>query len=234
MKEHYKKTETDDLVEIAEDEEMTTENENAIHIKDIKYPLPPGQWRKGVDCSQSKNIFLRFATYADKKPHNAEKMSDYYKKYGNPNFGGERGLISQSRKRIYKQMNRSSESATESKPKGKNPWGDLCHTWGVNDSVEAEFVPRMSSPPREPVMRSSVRDRLGVKIPRFEKEDSPESKSSDEESNSESDSDENWKGKSKVLRMRMHADDEEVKIKKKRAKVEPKSVIIKNKMKILI
>lgn len=63
-------------------------NENCINIKDIDYPLPPGIWRKGVDYPKSKGIFLRFATRMDKKPANAEKRSEYYKKYGNPNFGG--------------------------------------------------------------------------------------------------------------------------------------------------
>lgn len=62
--------------------------ENCISIKDIDYPLPPGIWRKGADYPKSKGIFLRFATRMDKKPANAEKKSEYYKKYGNPNFGG--------------------------------------------------------------------------------------------------------------------------------------------------
>jgi len=62
--------------------------ENFINIKDIDCPLPPGIWRKGIDYPKSKGIFLRFATRMDKKQANAEKMSEYYKKYGNPNFGG--------------------------------------------------------------------------------------------------------------------------------------------------
>lgn len=62
--------------------------ENDISIKDIDYPLPPGIWRKGVDYPKSKGIYLRFATKMDRKQVNAEKLSEYYKKYGNPNFGG--------------------------------------------------------------------------------------------------------------------------------------------------
>lgn len=68
--------------------------ENFINIKDIDYPLPPGIWRKGIDYPKSKGIFLRFATRMDKKQANAEKMSEYYKKHGNPNFGGKRNLFS--------------------------------------------------------------------------------------------------------------------------------------------
>lgn len=70
------------------DADKDGKEENCINIKDIKYPLPPGIWRKGVECPKSKEIFLRFATRMDKKPANAEKKSEYYKKYGNPNFGG--------------------------------------------------------------------------------------------------------------------------------------------------
>lgn len=80
----------DYTVEMVEDNETVTKSieEGYISIKDINCPLPPGLWRKGIDYPKSKAIFLRFATRADKKQPNAEKMSEYYKKYGNPNFGG--------------------------------------------------------------------------------------------------------------------------------------------------
>lgn len=81
----------DYTIEMVEDNEtINTKSieEDYISIKDINYPLPPGLWRKGIDYPKSKAIFLRFATRADKKQPNAEKMSEYYKKYGNPNFGG--------------------------------------------------------------------------------------------------------------------------------------------------
>lgn len=83
----------DDTVKADEENESinTDKNgkeDNCISIKDIDYPLPPGIWRKGIDYPKSKGIYLRFATKADKKQVNAEKRSEYYKKYGNPNFGG--------------------------------------------------------------------------------------------------------------------------------------------------
>lgn len=81
----------DYTVEMVEDNETVNTKsieEGYISIKDINCPLPPGLWRKGIDYPKSKAIFLRFATRADKKQPNAEKMSEYYKKYGNPNFGG--------------------------------------------------------------------------------------------------------------------------------------------------
>lgn len=70
------------------DVDKNEKKENCISIKDIDCPLPPGVWRKGIDYPKSKGILLRFATRADKKQVNAEKKSNYYKKYGNPNFGG--------------------------------------------------------------------------------------------------------------------------------------------------
>lgn len=85
-------TNDDSIVEMDEDHEITNTTketgEDYISIKDINCPLPPGLWRKGINYPKSKAIFLRFATRADKKQPNAEKMSEYYKKYGNPNFGG--------------------------------------------------------------------------------------------------------------------------------------------------
>ena len=63
-------------------------NENVIHIKDIRCPLPPGIWRKGRDYMESRNIFLRFATRSDKKPLHGEKMSESYRKHGHSKYGG--------------------------------------------------------------------------------------------------------------------------------------------------
>lgn len=89
----------EDTARIADEEHEsndTDENgrkDNCISIKDIDYPLPPGIWRKGIDYPKSKGIFLRFATRSDKKQVNAEKKSEYYKKYGNPNFGGKCNFV---------------------------------------------------------------------------------------------------------------------------------------------
>lgn len=83
----------DDIAEENESIDMDKKKENCISIKDIDCPLPPGIWRKGIDYPKSKGIFLRFATRADKKHVNAEKKSNYYKKYGNPNFGGKRNFV---------------------------------------------------------------------------------------------------------------------------------------------
>ncbi|GFQ99886.1 nuclear cap-binding protein subunit 3 [Trichonephila clavata] len=65
----------------------------------VEVPVPPGYWRLGLPHSKTKAILLRFATKDDKKLPGAEKRSRYYQTYGNPNYGGLKGLISSSRKR---------------------------------------------------------------------------------------------------------------------------------------
>jgi len=89
------------------DVDKNGKEENSISIKDIDCPLPPGVWRKGIDCPKSKGIFLRFATRTDKKQVNAEKKSNYYKKYGNPNFGGKHNFKYSEIKSGFRIMGRS-------------------------------------------------------------------------------------------------------------------------------
>ncbi|XP_063972318.1 nuclear cap-binding protein subunit 3-like isoform X3 [Diachasmimorpha longicaudata] len=187
-----------------------------INVKDIECPLPPGVWRKGVDSIKSKAIFLRFATRNDKKQPRAEKISEYYKKYGNPNFGGMRGILTESRKRQYKQIRtgkprKMSETLeNEEKDMGKNPWGELSEKWGAHEDVEDMYIKRGVSERPE---RGTVKERLGLKPTREMRTEATSSKNSEG-----SDSEEEWAKRSKIPRMRMHADDEEEKVKKKKLK----------------
>ncbi|XP_078044522.1 uncharacterized protein LOC144473998 isoform X1 [Augochlora pura] len=195
-----------------------------ISIKDIDCPLPPGLWRKGINYPKSKAIFLRFATRADKKQPNAEKMSDYYKKYGNPNFGGIKGILTESRKRMYKQIRQSKKRFKEEVPEDskdmkrvKNPWGALSESWGLNDFVEDDFGTKHDQKDQG----RSVKERLGLKYPAKE----PAPVEEEQESSESSDSENDWCKRNKVLRMRMHADDEEEKIHKKRAKIRQQTLL---------
>ncbi|KYQ53902.1 Uncharacterized protein C17orf85 like protein [Trachymyrmex zeteki] len=207
----------DDTVKADEENESinTDKNgkeDNCISIKDIDYPLPPGIWRKGIDYPKSKGIYLRFATKADKKQVNAEKRSEYYKKYGNPNFGGLKGILTESRKRMYKQIKQNKcESLDEDQDQTKNPWGALSETWGSNEIVENDFLPRNGVRDQG----RSIKERLGLKC----SEKDVVAEESGEASSSDSDSDESWCKRSKIPRMRMHADDEEEKVQKRRAKL---------------
>lgn len=201
--------------DVSVDADKNGGQDNCISIKDIDYPLPPGIWRKGVDYPKSKGIFLRFATRADKKQINAEKKSEYYKKHGNPNFGGLKGILTESRKRMYKQIKQSRRKSSSDDDKDqnqtKNPWGALSETWGLNDVVEDDFLPKNGVRDQG----RSIKERLGLKYP--EKDTVPAEESG--EASSSSDSDENWCKRSKIPRMRMHADDEEEKVQKRRAKL---------------
>uniref|UniRef100_A0A8C4NM03 Nuclear cap-binding protein subunit 3 n=1 Tax=Eptatretus burgeri TaxID=7764 RepID=A0A8C4NM03_EPTBU len=53
------------------------------------------------NSTNQRPMLLRFATQADKKELGAARRSRYYLKYGNPNYGGMRGLLSSSWKRRY-------------------------------------------------------------------------------------------------------------------------------------
>ncbi|KYM76321.1 Uncharacterized protein C17orf85 [Atta colombica] len=216
----------DDTVKADEENESINadkngKEDNCISIKDIDYPLPPGTWRKGIDYPKSKGIYLRFATKADKKQINAEKRSEYYKKYGNPNFGGLKGILTESRKRMYKQIKqnkRKSLDEDQNQDQTKNPWGALSETWGLNDVVEDDFLPRNGVKDQG----RSIKERLGLKYP---EKDMIKTEESGEASSSDSDSDESWCKRSKIPRMRMHADDEEEKVQKRRAKLRVQMIL---------
>uniref|UniRef100_A0A8C2F1A6 Nuclear cap-binding protein subunit 3 n=1 Tax=Cyprinus carpio TaxID=7962 RepID=A0A8C2F1A6_CYPCA len=57
--------------------------------------------RPTVKPFKDNKLFLRFATQDDKKELGAARRSRYYMKYGNPNYGGMKGILSNSWKRRY-------------------------------------------------------------------------------------------------------------------------------------
>ncbi|XP_070773536.1 nuclear cap-binding protein subunit 3 [Enoplosus armatus] len=57
--------------------------------------------RPAVKPFKGNKLFLRFATLEDKKELGAARRSRYYMKYGNPNYGGMKGILSNSWKRRY-------------------------------------------------------------------------------------------------------------------------------------
>lgn len=64
----------------------------AIFISDVisfPIPVPQGTWRVAkAHPSNTKQMIFRYARTIDKKPQNAQKFSQYYNKYGNPNLSG--------------------------------------------------------------------------------------------------------------------------------------------------
>lgn len=142
-------------------------------------------WREGMPHPKKDLILIRFATNGDKKVSK--------KKLGTKNDD------------TYYDQTMESVS--------KNPWGDLCKSWGVYDHQEVfqRKLPKHDyeddiEEPDKPVQikNRKLAMRLGKRTHKDEESD-------------DSGSDAEWKRKSKTLRMRMHADDEESKMKKKLA-----------------
>ncbi|XP_061658912.1 nuclear cap-binding protein subunit 3 [Syngnathoides biaculeatus] len=57
--------------------------------------------RPAIKPFKGNQILLRFATEDDKKELGAARRSRYYMKYGNPNYGGMKGILSNSWKRRF-------------------------------------------------------------------------------------------------------------------------------------
>ncbi|XP_063305724.1 nuclear cap-binding protein subunit 3 [Pelobates fuscus] len=57
--------------------------------------------RPSAKLFKGNKIYMRFATEDDKKELGAARRSQYYMKYGNPNYGGMKGILSNSWKRRY-------------------------------------------------------------------------------------------------------------------------------------
>lgn len=131
---------------------------------------------------------------------------------------GIKGILTESRKRMYKQIRQITKhkvtQVDEKDPdETKNPWGALSESWGMNDVVEDDFLPKNGVKDQG----RSIKERLGIKC--TEKEATQATEESGEASSSSSDSEEDWCKRSKIPRMRMHADDEEEKVQKRRAKL---------------
>ncbi|KAF5269700.1 hypothetical protein FQA39_LY08623 [Lamprigera yunnana] len=182
--------------------------EDLVNVNEISAPIPRGYWRFGIAHPKAKCLLLRFAFKTDKKPLKAEKFSEYYKKYGNPNFGGLKGIISASCRNKFRGIfDRNKDITNSLMQNSKNPWGDLAENWYADERFnEHTYIQTSQVNVDEPqkvlvLGKSEVLKRLGSK--RVHK---PEDATSEE----------GIKKISKVPRMRMYADEEEIKIKRKK------------------
>lgn len=132
--------------------------------KDIQWP--PGKWRLGKSCCHATHLFMRYATKADRKLPGAEKRSQYYMKYGNPNYGGMRGLISNSRKRKIRSVKNKDEPSSRGQNadghRRKNSSGldcsDASDLSGSDSCGEIEPASRVSPPPAKQRMMRMYAD----------------------------------------------------------------------------
>nr|CAD7402139.1 unnamed protein product [Timema poppensis] len=214
------------------DPQLSAAEENgAVNAADIKVPIPPGPWRKGVDHPKAKCILLRFSTRTDKKARQAEKLSIT-------------GLITASRKRRYlrKEMVEPPAVVFEDDlgddrdfqdnldDDSKNPWGSLAQSWNRLDqsrgripvTYEPESPPRRMTTPASPVRNShhlhtrSILQRIGNVAPP-PPVPPPTTSDDSKSSQSETSDDETWTRRNKAPRMRMYADDEQVRVNKRKA-----------------
>lgn len=76
-----------------------------ISLKNRKFQMMPPKetkWRKGATSAKGFEIYMRYMRETDHKQKGAESRSEYYRKYGNPNYGNIKGIISQSKRERMK------------------------------------------------------------------------------------------------------------------------------------
>lgn len=78
--------------------------------------LPPQgcRWRKGIKSIKKHQIYMRFVRKTDRKVKGAEARSKYYVKFGNPNYGNMKGLLSASMRTKLRAKNVDIEQENES------------------------------------------------------------------------------------------------------------------------
>ncbi|CAG0920220.1 unnamed protein product [Notodromas monacha] len=187
--------------EINEPAVLTLPNEKLIHPSEVAIAVPPGfVWRLGPPCPKANVIIIRFATVEDRKRPWAEKRSDFYKKYGNPNFDGMTGLISDSRKR---RIQEEKSMRRHSKPQfsKENPWGGLSSSW-LDDWTTGRTPP--APPPSTHSSKSSIGGRDADSDLNL-----PLSSDADDSDGVE------WESRNKKPRLRMYADELEKRAKEK-------------------
>lgn len=89
----------------AEEGEVQDENSSDVELDTLSQveeeSLLRNDLRPANKLAKGNRLFMRFATKDDKKELGAARRSQYYMKYGNPNYGGMKGILSNSWKRRY-------------------------------------------------------------------------------------------------------------------------------------
>ncbi|GBP56434.1 Nuclear cap-binding protein subunit 3 [Eumeta japonica] len=147
-------------------------------VKQIILSTSANHWREGFPHPKKELILFRFATNSDKK----DSSMEFEKSMDKNNV------------EIHNKLS-------------KNPWGDLCKSWGIYD--HQEILNRQIRKSDEELYFDD--DNLETIIPKNKKLAKRLGKRGQAKLKSEDcDSDEEWQRKLKVPRMRMHADDEEI------------------------
>lgn len=142
-------------------------------------------WREGMPHPKKDLILMRFATNGDKKL----------------------GKNKPENKLSDECYDQSMDSVS------KNPWGDLCRSWGVYDHQEVFHRKLPKNDYEDEIEIEEPREFVKIKNKKMAMRLGKRSHKTEESEESTSDSE--WKKRSKTPRMRMHADDEESKQKRK-------------------
>ncbi|XP_077963240.1 nuclear cap-binding protein subunit 3 isoform X2 [Gasterosteus aculeatus] len=85
--------------------EAVKESCEEVEVADLslveRESLLRNELRAAIKPFKGNKLLLRFATHDDKKELGAARRSRYYMKYGNPNYGGMKGILSNSWKRRF-------------------------------------------------------------------------------------------------------------------------------------
>ncbi|XP_034538867.1 nuclear cap-binding protein subunit 3 isoform X2 [Notolabrus celidotus] len=86
--------------EAAQDRKVEPEQVDDLSVAE-RESLLRNDLRPVIRPFKGNKLFLRIATHDDKKELGAARRSRYYMKYGNPNYGGMKGILSNSWKRRF-------------------------------------------------------------------------------------------------------------------------------------
>ena len=118
----------------AEDSEYQADTNQTT--KSLRKPPQGTTWRIGAKSIKGYHIYMRFVRLnSDKKKKGAESRSRYYQKYGNPNYGNLKGLISSSRRKLMKEQQLNDAVADLSDLFDENPKASNTEN-GENDGRE--------------------------------------------------------------------------------------------------
>ncbi|XP_028824915.1 nuclear cap-binding protein subunit 3-like [Denticeps clupeoides] len=87
--------------EVDEKDKKNNEEDKPEMTEVERESLLRNDFRPATKSFKGNKLFLRFSTQDDKKELGAARRSRYYMKYGNPNYGGMKGILSNSWKRRY-------------------------------------------------------------------------------------------------------------------------------------
>ncbi|XP_041349495.1 nuclear cap-binding protein subunit 3-like [Gigantopelta aegis] len=210
----YKKTQNDVKSKTDDSATKNSDGEDNGSRTNRSISWPPGRWRLGIECQKARFLFMRFATKADKKIPGAEKKSKYYQKYGNPNYGGMKGLISGTRKRKYRysryrdEIDEAHDAVVSHRLSKKN-----------NDDVVKADDAADDEPEEGEIVDSGDEQEAAVSTkisPLNRSADDVKEKDEDDELDMDAELEQLLGSPPKKRTMRMYADDEEEQLKAKR------------------